>query len=195
MSTENKKYFAHTTAQVEDGARIGRGTKIWNNSHVMPGASIGKNCILGQNIFVGGKARVGDNVKIQNNVSVYDDVIIEDDCFVGPSAVFTNVINPRAFIERKDEFMKTVLKKGATVGANATVVCGTTLGRYSFAGAGSVVTKDMKDFWLSYGNPARHRGFVCKCGVKLNFNGERTSCKCGSKYRKVSPEVIKLIDK
>ncbi len=190
MNSNNKKYFFHPSAEVEEGAQVGKNTNIWHNSHIRAGAEVGKNCILGQNVFVDSRAVIGNNVKIQNNVSVYNEVIIENDCFIGPSAVFTNVINPRAFIERKDEFKKTVVKKGATVGANATVVCGTVLGKYSFAGAGSVVAKDLDSYWLVYGNPARLRGFICKCGVKLKFTGKTARCRCSKKYRKVTPRKI-----
>ena len=183
-------YFVHPSAEVEDGAEIGPGTKIWNWTHVMPGAIIGSGCNIGQSVYVGAKAVVGNNVKIQNNVSIYDDVIIEDDCFLGPSMVFTNVINPRAFIERKDEYMKTLVKRGTSIGANATIVCGVTLGEYSFVGAGSVVTKDIRPYWLVYGNPAGHRGFICKCGVKLQFDGNTAHCACGLDYRKISDQEI-----
>jgi UDP-2-acetamido-3-amino-2,3-dideoxy-glucuronate N-acetyltransferase len=175
-------YFVHESSYVDEGARVGEGTKIWHFSHVMAGARIGARCSIGQNVNIGAKAVVGNGVKIQNNVSVYDDVILEDEVFCGPSCVFTNVINPRAFVERKDEYMQTRVKHGASIGANATVVCGTTLGRYSFIGAGSVVTKDVPDHALVYGSPARHHGWVCKCGVKL---GADLSCpECGEVYVK-----------
>ena len=159
-----KDYFVHDSACVDDGAEIGAGTKIWHFCHVMSGAKIGKNCSLGQNVNVGGKAVIGDGVKIQNNVSVYDDVVIEDDVFCGPSCVFTNVINPRAFVERKHEYKQTVIKKGASIGANATIVCGVTVGEYALIGAGSVVTKDVPAYALVYGSPARVRGRVDKEG-------------------------------
>lgn len=157
-------YFKHESSYVDEGAEIGEGTKIWHFCHVMSGAKIGKNCSLGQNVNVGGKAVIGDGVKIQNNVSVYDDVVIEDDVFCGPSCVFTNVINPRAFVERKHEYKQTVIKKGASIGANATVVCGVTVGEYALIGAGSVVTKDVPAYALVYGSPARVRGKVDKEG-------------------------------
>lgn len=189
-----KEYFSHPTAEIEEGSVIGEGTKIWNSSHIMKGARIGRNCILGQNVFVGSKVVIGNNVKVQNNISIYDDVTVEDDCFLGPSMVFTNVINPRAFIERKNEFKKTLVKRGATIGANATVVCGVTLGEYSFIGAGSVITKDINPYWLVYGNPARHKGFVCKCGNKLTFENDIAACSCGQKYKKISYEKISPID-
>lgn len=157
-------YFKHESSYVDEGAEVGEGTKIWHFCHVMSGAKIGKNCSLGQNVNVGGKAVIGDGVKIQNNVSVYDDVVIEDDVFCGPSCVFTNVINPRAFVERKHEYKQTVIKKGASIGANATIVCGVTVGEYALIGAGSVVTKDVPAYALVYGNPARVRGTVDREG-------------------------------
>ncbi len=186
----SNEYFAHNTVEIGEGAIIGKGTKIWSNSHIMGGALIGENCNIGQNVFVGSKAVMGNGVKIQNNVSVYDDVIIEDDCFLGPSMVFTNVINPRAFIERKHEYKTTLVKKGVSIGANATIVCGVTLGEYCFIGAGSVVTRDVKPYQLVYGNPAKFRGFVCKCGVKLEFTDGRAECSCNVVYEKVSDEEI-----
>lgn len=157
-------YFKHESSYVDEGAEIGEGTKIWHFCHVMSGAKIGKNCSLGQNVNVGGKAIIGAGVKIQNNVSVYDNVVIEDDVFCGPSCVFTNVINPRAFVERKHEYKQTVIKKGASIGANATIVCGVTVGEYALIGAGSVVTKDVPAYALVYGSPARVRGKVDKEG-------------------------------
>ena len=160
-------YFKHESSYVDDGAEIGEGTKIWHFCHIMSGAKIGENCSLGQNVNVGGKAVIGNGVKIQNNVSVYDDVIVEDDVFLGPSMVFTNVINPRAFIQRKDEYKKTVLKRGCSIGANVTIVCGVTIGEYAMVGAGSVVTKDVPPYALVYGNPARVHGKVDEAGNKI----------------------------
>ena len=157
-------FFKHESSYVDDGAEIGEGTKIWHFCHIMSGAKIGSNCSLGQNVNVGGKAVIGNGVKIQNNVSIYDRVEIEDDVFCGPSMVFTNVINPRAFVERKTEYKKTVLKKGCSIGANATIVCGVTIGEYALVGAGSVVTKDVPPYSLVYGNPARVHGKVDKEG-------------------------------
>ena len=166
-------FFAHETAFVDDGVTIGRGTKIWHFCHVMSGAQIGENCVLGQNVFVGGRARIGSNVRIQNNVSVYDMVTLEDDVFCGPSMVFTNVMNPRAEIRRGiDEYLPTLVKRGATIGANATVICGHTIGRYAFVGAGSVVTKDVPDHALVYGNATRISGWMCECGEKLDFGSD-----------------------
>jgi len=158
-------YFIHESSYVDEGAKIGEGTKIWHFSHIMSGAKIGKKCSIGQNVNVGSRAVIGDGVKIQNNVSVYDDVVIEDDVFCGPSCVFTNVINPRAFVERKHEYKKTIVKKGVTIGANATIVCGVTIGEYAMIGAGSVVTRDVPAHALAYGNPARVRGKVDKDGT------------------------------
>lgn len=162
-------YFKHESSYVDEGAEIGEGTKIWHFCHVMSGAKIGENCSLGQNVNVGSKAVIGNGVKIQNNVSVYDDVIVEDDVFLGPSMVFTNVINPRAFIQRKDEYKKTVLKRGCSIGANVTIVCGVTIGEYAMVGAGSVVTKDVPPYALVYGNPARVHGKVDEAGNKIGI--------------------------
>jgi UDP-2-acetamido-3-amino-2,3-dideoxy-glucuronate N-acetyltransferase len=161
--------FIHPTAVIDSGCKIGNGTKIWHFSHVMSKAEIGQNCNVGQNVYIDNHSRIGNNVKIQNNVSVYSHVHIEDDCFLGPSMVFTNVINPRAFIERKHEFRTTLIKKGATIGANATILCGITLGSYSMIGAGAVVTKNIPDFALVIGNPARQLGWVSRNGHRLNF--------------------------
>ncbi|NLU39171.1 MAG: N-acetyltransferase [Bacteroidales bacterium] len=159
--------YIHETACVDQGAIIGKGTKIWHFCHVMSGANVGENCILGQNVFIGSKAIIGNNVKIQNNVSVYDAVFIEDDVFCGPSCVFTNVINPRAFVERKTEYRPTRVKKGATIGANATVLCGVTIGEFAMIGAGAVVTKDVKPFSLMTGVPAKRSGWVSRNGHVL----------------------------
>lgn len=164
IKTPNGTYKKHESSYVDEGAEVGNNTKIWHFSHVMNGAKIGSNCSLGQNVNVGGKAVIGNGVKIQNNVSIYDSVEIEDDVFCGPSMVFTNVINPRAFVERKNEYKKTVLKKGCSIGANATVVCGVTIGEYALVGAGSVVTKDVPDYALVYGVPARVMGRVDRDG-------------------------------
>lgn len=164
--------FIHNTAVVDTGSKIGNGTKIWHFSHVMPNAEIGQNCNIGQNVYIDNHSRIGNNVKIQNNVSVYSHVIIEDDCFLGPSMVFTNVINPRAFIERKHEFRTTLVQKGATIGANATILCGIKLGSYCMIGAGAVVTKNVPDFALMAGNPAIQIGWVSKNGHRLHFTEE-----------------------
>ena len=159
--------FVHPSSFVDDGAVVGRGTKIWHFSHVMPGAVIGERCNLGQNVVVMPKTRIGNNVKIQNNVSVYEGVELEDDVFCGPSCVFTNVMNPRSHIPRKHEYRKTLVRRGASIGANATVVCGVTLGEYAFIGAGAVVTSDVPPFALMVGVPARRIGRMCQCGERL----------------------------
>ncbi|MBP5405945.1 N-acetyltransferase [bacterium] len=165
-----KEFFTHETVIVDENVSIGKNTKIWCFSHILRNASIGERCNIGQNCMIGANVRIGSGVKIQNNVSVYESVEIEDDVFLGPSMVFTNVINPRAFIERKHEFRRTLVKKGASIGANATVVCGVTIGKYSFIGAGSVVSKDVPDFALAYGVPARRHGWVGISGNKLEFD-------------------------
>lgn len=190
-----KNYFAHETACIDKGSEIGAGTKIWHFSHIMTDAVIGERCNIGQNVVVSPGCRVGCNVKIQNNVSIYTGVVLEDDVFCGPSMVFTNVINPRSHIERKSEYKRTLVKQGATIGANATVVCGYTLGRYCFIGAGAVVTRDVPDFGLVVGNPGRLRGFVCYCGEKLPLTADpedAVECECGAcsrRYRKNGLEV------
>lgn len=163
-----KKVLIDKTAIIDNGAQIGNGTKIWHFCHVMGTARMGEDCVLGQNVFIGNKAVLGNNVKVQNNVSVYEGVVCEDDVFLGPSMVFTNVINPRSAVNRKEEFKKTLVKKGATIGANATIVCGTTLGEYCFIGAGAVVTKDVKPYSLMTGVPARQKGWVSRSGALLN---------------------------
>jgi len=185
-----KRYFVHPAAVVDEPAEISDRTQIWHFSHIMSGAKIGANCIIGQNVFIGSGAILGNNIKIQNNVSLYDGVILEDDVFCGPSMVFTNVFNPRSFISRKKEFRKTLAKKGATIGANATVVCGNTIGEYAFIGAGSVVTKNVPDYALVYGNPAKVRGWVCQCAEEIVFRSGRAVCRaCGKKYKKDSSWV------
>jgi len=161
--------FIHATSLVDNDVIIGEGTKIWHFSHISAHAIIGKNCIIGQNVFIGQGVTIGDGVKIQNNVSVYAGVTVEDDVFIGPSVVFTNVINPRAFIERKNEFLKTIIKKGASIGANSTLICGNNIGQYALIGAGSVVTKNINDFELWYGNPSKKKNWVDRFGNKLIF--------------------------
>ena len=182
-------YFVHESSYVDDGADIGPGTKIWHFTHVMSRTRIGPNCNIGQNVLVSPDVTLGRNVKIQNNVSLYTGVVVEDDVFLGPSMVFTNVINPRSHVNRKEEYLKTLVKRGASIGANATIVCGTTIGRYAFVGAGSVVTRDVPDYALVHGNPARVRGWICQCGIKLQFSGDeredKAACEaCGSQYTK-----------
>jgi len=186
-----KPYFSHETAVIDEPCEIGEGTRIWHFSHVMKHAKIGKDCVLGQNIYVDRNVRIGNRCKIQNNVSLYDGVILEDEVFCGPSMVFTNVINPRSHIERKDEFLQTLVRKGASLGANCTIVCGYTVGRFSFIGAGAVVSKDIPDYALVVGVPGRVVGWMCQCGIKLSFAStedagrERAQCeKCGTRYHK-----------
>lgn len=162
------EYFVHDTARVDEGAKIGKGTKIWHFTHIMPGAIVGERCSIGQNVNIGSKAVVGNGVKVQNNVSIYDSVIIEDDVFCGPSCVFTNVVNPRAFIERKAEYKETRVKRGVSIGANATILCGVTLGEYCFIGAGAVITKDVPAYALMVGVPAKQKGWVSREGEILS---------------------------
>ena len=184
-----KEYFVHGSCYVDEPCTIGPGTKIWHFTHVMKDCRIGARCNIGQNVVVSPGVTIGDNVKIQNNVSVYTGVILEDDVFCGPSMVFTNVMNPRSHVSRKDEYKQTLVRKGASLGANSTIVCGTTIGRYAFIGAGSVVTRDVPDYALMYGNPARLRGWMCACGIAIEFKekgGEETAqCgACGARYVK-----------
>jgi len=179
-------YFVHESSYVDDGAVVGRGTRIWHFCHVMPGAVIGERCNLGQNVVVMPGTRIGNNVKIQNNVSIYEGVVLEDDVFCGPSCVFTNVMNPRSHVSRKDEYRQTLVRRGASIGANATIVCGHTLGEYSFIGAGAVVLGDVPAYALMVGVPARQVGWMCQCGVRLSGAGGRWSCpECGSEYREI----------
>jgi UDP-2-acetamido-3-amino-2,3-dideoxy-glucuronate N-acetyltransferase len=179
--------FIHESAYVDDGARVGAGTKVWHFCHVMPGATIGERCSLGQNVVVMSGVRIGDNVKIQNNVSVYEGVELEDDVFCGPSMVFTNVINPRSHVSRKHEYRRTLVRRGSSIGANATIICGVTLGEYCFVGAGAVVSRDVPAYALVAGVPARQTGWVCQCGERLpkapGASGGRIVCAaCGSAY-------------
>jgi len=167
-----KPFFAHELAVIDDGCEIGAGTKIWHFSHIMPNCKIGENCNIGQNVVVSPHVVLGNNVKVQNNVSIYTGVVCEDDVFLGPSMVFTNVINPRSAINRKSEYANTVVKKGATIGANATIVCGNDIGQYAFIGAGAVVTKSVPDYALVMGNPARQTGWISEYGHKLSFDKE-----------------------
>ena len=164
------KYFAHPTTVIDEGSQIGEGTKIWHFSHLMPGCIIGNNCNIGQNVFIASNVKLGNNVKVQNNVSVYEGVICEDDVFLGPSMVFTNTLNPRSAVSRKNEYKKTVVKKGASIGSNATIICGISIGEYAMVGAGAVVTKSVLPYALVIGNPARQTGWVSEYGHKLEFN-------------------------
>lgn len=178
------EYTIHPTAIVESSAQIGQNTAIWHWVHVGAHVRIGERCVLGQNVFIGNHVIIGNGVKIQNNVSVYTGVILEDDVFCGPSVVFTNVINPRSFINRKDSFQATLVKRGATIGANATIICGHTIGCYALIGAGSVVTKDVPDYALIVGNPAHQIGWVCRCGERLPQEVVAVTCSaCGQNYR------------
>lgn len=178
-------YFVHPKACVDDGAQIGDGTKIWHFTHVMSGAKIGENCVIGQNCFIASRAVLGNGVKLQNNISVYDLVTLEDRVFVGPSAVFTNDFNPRAPYPKGGKWIPTRVKEGASIGANATLLCGLTVGRWSFVGAGAVVTRDVPDYAIVVGAPARVTGWMCECGEKLRFEGDRSACnKCGREYAK-----------
>ncbi|MEO8577523.1 MAG: acyltransferase [Gemmatimonadales bacterium] len=172
----------HESAYVDEGAQIGAGTRVWHFCHILAGAVIGERCSLGQNVVVMNSVRIGNNVKIQNNVSVYDGVELEDDVFCGPSMVFTNVVNPRSHVPRKHEYRKTLVKRGATIGANATIVCGATLGEYAFIGAGSVVTGDVPAYALIVGVPGKRIGWMCACGERLPASGNGTCTACGSKY-------------
>lgn len=166
----NKEYIAHETAVIDEGSKIGKGTKIWHFSHVMPGSEIGENCNIGQNVVISPGVKLGNNVKVQNNVSIYTGVICDDDVFLGPSMVFTNVINPRSAIARKDQYLETIVERGASIGANATIICGNIIGRYAFIGAGAVVTKDVRPYALVVGNPARQTGWISEYGHKLIFD-------------------------
>jgi UDP-2-acetamido-3-amino-2,3-dideoxy-glucuronate N-acetyltransferase len=181
----NQEYFVHESSYVDEPCSIGKRTKIWHFSHAMKNCKIGADCNIGQNVVISPDVVIGNNVKIQNNVSVYTGCILEDDVFCGPSMVFTNVINPRSHIARKNEYKTTLVRRGASIGANSTVVCGITIGRYAFIGAGSVVTKDVPDYALIYGNPAALRGWVCNCGIKLAFDKDAAACPaCGAAYLK-----------
>lgn len=184
LMADSKNYSAHPTAVIDEGCEIGEGTRIWHFSHIMPGCKIGAHCNIGQNVVILPEVVLGNQVKVQNNVSIYTGVICEDDVFLGPSMVFTNVINPRSAIVRKDQYAKTIVKRGASIGANATIVCGHDIGRYAFIGAGAVVTKNVPDYALVMGNPARQTGWMSEYGHKLSFdkNGEAVCPESGQKY-------------
>ena len=182
--------FIHESSYVDEPCQIGKGTKIWHFSHIMKNSIIGEKCNIGQNVVISPDVILGNNVKIQNNVSVYTGVICEDDVFLGPSMVFTNVINPRSAVNRKEEYKKTLVKKGASIGANSTIVCGNSIGEYAFIGAGSVITKNVKPYSLMYGNPAKQHGWICECGTKLNTD---LNCnKFGLQYKMNEEQLIKV---
>jgi UDP-2-acetamido-3-amino-2,3-dideoxy-glucuronate N-acetyltransferase len=190
----DKEYFAHDTAVIDEGCEIGKDSKIWHFSHIMPRARLGRKCNIGQNVVVSPGVILGDNVKVQNNISIYTGVICEDDVFLGPSMVFTNIKNPRSAVVRRDQYVTTLVKKGATIGANATIVCGVTIGEYSFIGAGAVVVKDVKPYALVMGNPARQTGWMSEYGHKLSFNEEGLAeCpESKEKYRLLNDSVSKV---
>ena len=188
-------HFVHESSYVDEPCTIGSGTKIWHFSHVMPNCEIGSNCNIGQNVVVGPRVRIGNRVKIQNNVSVYEGVELEDEVFCGPSMVFTNVTTPRSGTPRNTsaDYLKTLVKKGASIGANATIVCGNTIGEYAFVGAGSVVTKDVPAHAIVYGNPARIHGYACECGAKLDFHDGAATCSaCGRRFTRQDDNVRKV---
>lgn len=194
-----RKYFVHESSYVDDPSEIGDDTKIWHFSHVMAGSKIGGRCNIGQNVVISPQVIIGDNVKIQNNVSVYTGVELEDDVFCGPSMVFTNVTNPRSHVSRKDEYRRTLVKRGASIGANATIVCGNTIGRYAFIGAGAVVTRDVPDHAMVVGNPGRIVGWMCQCGIKLDMSRDpqkvelSTCAACGTSYSKDDGAVSAIV--
>lgn len=195
--TETPSYFTHETAVVDQPCQIGEGTKIWHFSHICAGAKIGRDVSLGQNVFIGGKAVIGDRVKIQNNVSVYDGVILEDEVFLGPSCVLTNISNPRGQVVRRDLFETTRIRRGATIGANATVVCGLTIGRYAFVAAGAVVTKEVPDYAFMVGVPARQQGWMSRHGHPLKHPDAKGVMICpesGLRYREISPDTLACLD-
>jgi len=189
-----KEYFAHETAVIDEGCSIGKGTKIWHFSHVMTGSVIGENCNIGQNVVISPDVRLGKNVKVQNNVSIYTGVICEDDVFLGPSMVFTNIVNPRSAIVRKNSYVRTIVEKGASIGANSTIICGHTIGSYAFIGAGAVVTRDVKPYALVVGNPARQTGWMSEYGHKLRFDetGFASCPESGEIYRLIDGNVFKV---
>ena len=188
------QYFAHETAVIDEGAVIGEGTKIWHFSHIMPQCTIGKKCNIGQNVVVSPNVILGNNVKVQNNVSIYTGVVCEDDVFLGPSMVFTNVINPRSAVNRRDEYMKTVVKKGASIGANATIVCGNDIGNFAFIGAGAVVTKEIPAYALVVGNPSKQIGWISEYGHRLSFDDQGIAIcpESKEKYELKNNQVTKL---
>jgi UDP-2-acetamido-3-amino-2,3-dideoxy-glucuronate N-acetyltransferase len=196
--SDDAAYFVHKSSYVDPSCSVGTGTKIWHFCHIMESSVLGERCNVGQNVVISPGCVVGNGVKIQNNVSVYTGVVLEDDVFCGPSAVFTNVVNPRSHVSRKDEYRRTLVQRGASIGANATIVCGVTLGRYSFVGAGAVVTRDVPDYALVIGNPARLRGWMCYCGVKLKLGtarGARETAECGTCGRRYSRDSLTVAER
>jgi len=190
--SKNKSFYIHPTSLIDEDCQIGERTKIWHFSHILKGSKIGRDCRIGQNVVIGPEVKIGNKVKIQNNVSVYKGVTLEDEVFCGPSCVFTNVMNPRSAIPRMSELKPTLVKKGATIGANAIIICGNTLGRYAFIGAGAVVTEDVPDCALVYGNPAKIKGWMCECGIKLEFSGDFAECKaCGKRYKMIDENKVR----
>lgn len=191
---EDQDFFAHETAVIDEGCRIGKGSRIWHFSHIMSGAVLGKNCNLGQNVLVSTGCILGNNVKVQNNVSIYTGVICEDDVFLGPSMVFTNIVNPRSGVVRKDQYVETLVEKGASIGANATIICGNKLGAYCFIGAGAVITKDVPPYALIVGNPGKQVGWMSEFGHRLDFNnnGLATCPESGEKYQLMNNIVTKI---
>ena len=191
---DSKNHFAHETAIIDEGCEIGRGTKIWHFSHIMPNCKIGENCNIGQNVVISSEVILGKNVKVQNNVSIYTGVICEDDVFLGPSMVFTNVVNPRSAVNRRGQYSKTIVKHGASIGANATIVCGHDIGKFAFVGAGAVVTKHVPDYALVVGNPAKQTGWMSEYGHKLSFDksGLATCPESGEKYSLKNGNVSRL---
>jgi UDP-2-acetamido-3-amino-2,3-dideoxy-glucuronate N-acetyltransferase len=194
-SAPRLSYFAHESAFIDEGVDIGEGTSIWHVSHVLKGSRLGKKCKIGQNVVIGPHVTIGDGVKIQNNVSVYEGVTLEDHVFCGPSMVFTNVFNPRSEILRMNELRRTLVKRGASLGANCTILCGVTIGKYAFVGAGSVVTKDVPDYALVMGNPGRVKGHMCECGTRLEWNGEEAACSCGKRYKKTASGDVQALER
>jgi UDP-2-acetamido-3-amino-2,3-dideoxy-glucuronate N-acetyltransferase len=189
-----KEFFAHESAYIDDGCVIGKGTKIWHFSHIMSNCVLGENCNIGQNVVVSPKVVLGNNVRVQNNVSIYEGVICEDDVFLGPSMVLTNVINPRSAVSRKNEYKTTLIKKGASIGANATIVCGNTLGSFCFIGAGAVVTKDVPDYALIVGNPGKQTGWMSEFGDKLKFNSDNFAvCEESGQAYKLENNIVKRV--
>ncbi len=193
--TNRKEYFVHSTSYIDDNVQIGAGTKIWHFSHILKNSTLGENCIIGQNASIGPSVTIGNRVKIQNNISVYTGVTIEDEVFCGPSCVFTNVYNPRAFVERKNEFLQTLIKRGATIGANATIICGVTIGKYALIGAGAVIKTNVPDYAIVVGVPGKQKGWACKCGVPLKkktSNIDLVCANCKSVY-KPSKKILLVI--